>query len=100
MKKTQMIQIPTGYVCIPVDDYAALKITVHQLKDEVLDGSRKSAKLVHEVDDTMDKLDEANNRIAELQKELDEAKDSSGFWYTKYDELRQEKTNAVSEEKG
>jgi len=48
----------------------------------------------------MDKLDEANNRIAELQKELDEAKDSSGYWYTKYDELRAEKIDAVPEEKG
>lgn len=100
MKKTQMVQIPAGFVCISVDDYAALKITVHQLKDEVLESSRKSAKLVHEVDDAMDKLDEANNRIAELQKELDEAKDSSGYWYTKYDELRAEKIDAVPEEKG
>jgi len=99
MKKTQMVQIPTGFVCVSVDDYAALKITVHQLKDEVLESSRNNAKLVRELNEAEKRVEVAENSIKELQRKLDDKQDVVGYWYNKAKEF-EEKANAVSETEG
>ena len=99
MKKTQMVQIPTGFVCVSVDDYAAMKITVHQLKDEVLESSRNNAKLVRELNEAEKRVEVSENQIKDLQRKLDDKEDVIGYWYQKCKAL-EEQCNAVPEAEG
>ena len=97
MKKTQIVQIPVGFVCISADDYGAIKITNHQLKDEVREMSQSNAKLIRELSEAEKRLEVAENTIKSLQKELDDKQDVVGYWYNKAKEL-EEKANAAPEE--
>ena len=98
--KNPTVQIPVNHICITADrfeelirDSAELPALIRKLQRELDDALSQLKSVRSDLEDAMQKNDE-------LVKQLDEAKDSSGYWYTKYDELRQEKINAVPEKKG
>lgn len=88
MKKTQLVQIPVGHVCLNVSD------VLHQ--QTVIDArENENAYLRHtlyaaqdQVEDLKKQLSEADKKIEELQRDFKTRSDAMVYWNKEYEKLK------------
>ena len=93
-KKPVYVQIPVGYVCVKLDDLLHNQCVLDARDHETTYIRHELYKAQGENENLKKQLSDANEKVASLEKELNEKQDSTMYWYHLYNDLA-EKLKAV-----
>jgi peptidoglycan hydrolase CwlO-like protein len=96
MKKQQLVQIPVGHICITESEFLHMHKQLIIFQSELRLRTSECCSLDDEVENLKKQLSDAEAKVADLEKELNEKQDRVLYWYQKYTELA-DKLNAVKD---